>query len=196
MDNRKIKNQLRRQALHKRDGLDVTLRNEMSHLACEHGKKNLQIVAGTIVSGFFPIRSEIDPGALMEALEKKEVRLCLPVVSDRTTIIFRQWISGAAMVDTGFGTKGPDENAKIVDPDLMLVPLAAYDGKGNRIGYGAGHYDRAITKLKQKGKTPKLIGMAFSLQQVDAIPAEAHDQRLNGMITETGFEIFNTKEEA
>ena len=92
---------------------------------------------GQIVSGFSPIRSEVDVRPLMFALREHGARLCLPAILDKTTIVFRELVRGAAMVDMGFGTVGPHEDAEVLDPSLMLVPLAAFDARGHRIGYVA-----------------------------------------------------------
>ena len=75
----------------------------------------------------------------------------------------------------------------MVDPDLMLVPMAAFDRLGHRIGYGGGYYDRAISRLHAKGRRPRLIGVAFDCQQVDVIPAEDHDVALDAVLTESGL---------
>lgn len=180
------KTRQRRQALASRDQLDPVERVEMSLAACEHGAQSLAVDPGCIVSGFWPIRSEIDPRPLMSALQEKGARLCLPVVMDSKTIIFRQLIRGAPLVQTGFGTAGPGPKAEILDPLIILVPLAAFDRHGGRLGYGAGFYDRAIEKLCLKGIQPLLAGFAFSTQEVDKVPMEPHDQRLDMIITDNG----------
>lgn len=147
----------------------------------------LEVKEGDIVSAFLPIRSEIDLQPLMASLQALGVRLCLPVVIDKQTIVFREYMAGATLVDTGFGTSGPGEDAEILDPEVMLIPLAAFDDAGNRIGYGAGHYDRAIARLHAVEKLPRLIGVAFDCQQVQSVPAEAHDVSLHTVLTESGL---------
>ena len=144
----------------------------------------------SIVSGFLPIRSEADLKPLMAALAQRGARLCLPVILDRATIVFREYLAHRPLVDTGFGTSGPDADAAVLDPAVMLVPLAAFDAQGNRIGYGAGHYDRAIARLHAKGLAPRLVGVAFDCQRVDAVPAEAHDVRLGECLSESGLRRF------
>lgn len=162
----------------------------MSLAMAEHGAE-IAFEPGTVVSGFWPIRSEADIRPLMFAMRERGARLCLPVVLDRETIIFRELVRGAQMVDTGFGTAGPGEEADILDPALMLVPLSAFDSNGNRIGYGAGHYDRAIARLRCMGWVPELVGVAFSCQEVEAVPAEPHDVPLDAILTETGLRRFD-----
>jgi 5-formyltetrahydrofolate cyclo-ligase len=97
---------------------------------------------------------------------------------------------GAPMIDMGYGTHGPDENAAVLDPTIMLVPMAAFDHLGDRIGYGAGFYDRAISKLHERGLYPRLIGIAFDCQLVEDVPGEDHDVRLNELLSESGLRPF------
>ncbi len=185
-----FKKQLRLEALARRDGLDPVWRVEASLLVAEKGAAAIQIEPGAIVSGFLPIRSEIDLRPLMAALAEKGARLSLPVVLDRQTIVFRELVRGALLVSTGFGTAGPGPEAAVLDPDVMLVPLAAFDSRGHRLGYGAGHYDRAIARLHGQGKKPHLIGVAFDCQEVARLPDEPHDIALTEILTESGLRRF------
>lgn len=184
-----LKKELRFQALARRHALDEAWRIEAS-LGMAEAAGAIEIEPGEIVSGFFPIRSEVDTRPLMFALREKGARLCLPVVLDRTTIIFRELVRGAPLIDTGFGTRGPGEEAEVLEPSLMLVPLAAFDGRGHRIGYGAGHYDRAIARQHAAGRNPRLIGVAFDCQQVPLVPDEPHDVILSAVLTESGLRRF------
>lgn len=186
-----IKAQLRLERLALRDALSVEERDEKSAAMGEKAVAALSFAPGTVVSGFMPIRSEADTRPLMEALRDKGATLCLPVMLDRETIVFREFMRGAELVKTGFGTKGPDESSAVLDPDILLVPLSAFDGRGQRIGYGAGHYDRAIARLHAKGLEPLLIGIAFDCQEVPSVPAEAHDVALDAILTESGLRHFS-----
>ncbi|MFN4272403.1 MAG: 5-formyltetrahydrofolate cyclo-ligase [Aliihoeflea sp.] len=185
------KKSLRAQALARRDGLDPQWRVEASLRIAETGDKAIECQAGDIVSGFWPMRSEVDLRPLMFALRKKGARLCLPAILDKETIVFRELVRGAEMVDMGFGTVGPGEDAAILDPTIMLVPLAAFDGYGQRIGYGGGYYDRAIARLHERGLHPLLIGIAFDCQEVARVPAEPHDVPLPAILTESGLRRFD-----
>jgi 5-formyltetrahydrofolate cyclo-ligase len=182
---------LREMALARRDALAPQGRIEMSLAAAEIAARHLQIPAGAIVSAFLPIRSEIDARPLMEILASRGARLCLPAVIDRQAIAFRELVAGVSLVPTGFGTSGPDASAAVLDPEWMLMPLAAFDRKGNRIGYGAGHYDRAIARLHAKGIDPVRIGYAFSIQEVPEFVPNAHDVHLHAVITEAGLRRFD-----
>ncbi len=188
------KAEIRNTALLSRDATDPEARIEASLAIADCGADSIDIQPGEIVSGFWPIRSEVDVRPLMFRLMEKGARLCLPVVMDRATILFRELVRGAPMVDTGFGTAGPGDEAEVLDPDLMLVPLAAFDSTGNRIGYGAGHYDRAIARLRDRGKMPRLIGVALDVQQVETVPAEDHDVPLPAILTESGMRCFSVQD--
>jgi len=189
-DLRELKKALRLAALARRDALDPHRRIDAALAIAEAGLAVIDAGPGDIVSGFMPIRSEMDTRPLMAALAEKGARLCVPAILDRTTIVFRELVRGAPLVDTGFGTVGPAEDAAILDPTIMLVPLAAFDARGHRIGYGAGHYDRAIARLHARGLHPRLYGIAFDCQEVERVPAEAHDVPLPAVLTENGLRRF------
>jgi 5-formyltetrahydrofolate cyclo-ligase len=184
-----LKQRLRREALARRDALTAQGRIEAALEAAGRARA-ISVEPGEIVSGFWPIRSEIDVRPVMAALADRGATLALPVVLDRTTIVFRELVRGAPLVPTGFGTKGPDGSARMVEPALMLLPLAAFDRRGHRIGYGAGHYDRAIARLHAVGKRPRLIGVAFDCQEVPEVPEEPHDVAMDAVLTESGLRTF------
>jgi 5-formyltetrahydrofolate cyclo-ligase len=147
---------------------------------------DLPIPAGALVSGFLPIRGEVDPRPAMERLARRGHPLALPVVlEDRTTMIFRAWAPGGPLVPASFGLSVPPPDAPVVDPAVMLVPLSAFDRRGYRIGYGKGHYDRAIERLAGRGPLLE-IGIAFACQEIDTVPAEAHDRPMRWVVTEAG----------
>ena len=185
-----LKKQLRKEALARRDALDEFWRVEIALEMAETAKEKIDFEPGRVVSGFWPMRSEVDVRPLMFALREKGARLCLPAILDKTTIVFRELVRGAPMVEMGFGTVGPHEEAEVLDPTLMLVPLAAFDARGHRIGYGAGYYDRAIARLVDKGQPPRLIGIAFDCQEVAQVPNEDHDVILSEILTESGLRRF------
>ena len=187
------KSQIRMERLALRDALSVEQRQLKSLAIAENGASALRFAAASVVSGFMPIRSEVDVRPLMEALRARAGRICLPVMVDRETIVFREYVKSAELVKSGFGTTGPGENAAVLDPDVLLVPLSAFDPNGHRIGYGAGHYDRAIARLHTKGLNPTLIGIAFDCQEVSSVPAEAHDVGLDAVLTESGVRYFDNR---
>lgn len=191
MTPKELKAQYRNERLAARDAIPVDERIEMGLAMAAHGGDAIDVAPGAIVSGFLPIRSEADMRPLMARLRERGARLCVPVILDRSTIVFRELVPGAALVATGFGTSGPGPDASVLDPDIMLVPLSAFDSIGHRIGYGAGHYDRAIARLHQKGLNPHLIGIAFDCQEVPSVPAEPHDVRLDAILTESGLNFVS-----
>lgn len=190
MISKALKAQLRSERLAARNALSVEERIEKSMAIAEAGGSLIDLLPGEEVSGFFPIRSEVDVRPLMQQLRTRGAKLAVPIVMDKQTIIFRELLPGAPVVSTGFGTFGPGEEARIVDPDVMLVPLAAFDRAGHRIGYGAGYYDRAISKLHAQGRQPRLIGVAFDCQEIDIVPAEDHDVALDAILTESGLQAI------
>ncbi|MBV2144737.1 5-formyltetrahydrofolate cyclo-ligase [Falsochrobactrum sp. TDYN1] len=185
------KQALRREVLARRDALDPRYRYEASLSAAQEAEATIALPDKAMVAGYWPIRSEIDPRPLLSALRTKGARLCLPVVLDRETIAFREFLPDAELVPTGFGTMGPDEDAPLAEPAVMLMPLAGFDGRGHRLGYGAGHYDRALAGFSSRGLQPLLIGMAFDCQEVAYVPNEPHDIALNQILTESGLRFFD-----
>ena len=191
MNAKQLKAQYRSERLALRDAIAPQERAEKGRAMLAHAGEALVFAPGAIVSGFLPIRSEADIRPLMARLGERGARLCVPVILDRQTIVFRELVEGAPLVSSGFGTVGPGEEAAELDPDIMLVPLSAFDRTGHRIGYGAGYYDRAIERLWQKGMDPQLIGIAFDCQEVPSVPAEPHDVRLDAVLTESGLQVFS-----
>jgi 5-formyltetrahydrofolate cyclo-ligase len=178
------KAELRAAALARRDALSP----EQCSCAAQAIAKNglpLEIVAGMVVSGYSPIRSEIDPTPLMLKLAAQGARLALPAVAARgQALTFRAWSVGDRMVLGGLGILEPSPAAAELSPDVMLVPLAAFDRLGHRIGYGAGHYDYTFAHLR-KSKPVIGVGVAFAAQEIEAVPALAHDVALDYVLTET-----------
>jgi 5-formyltetrahydrofolate cyclo-ligase len=181
---------LREAALARRDALDPASRIEAALTLADTFPLDTIPVAGKIVSGFLPIRSEIDVRPLMDRLRRAGARLALPAFPDRKgPMIFRDLVRGAELVPMGFGTYGPGPEAAEVHPDILLTPLAAFDARGNRIGYGKGHYDQALARLDALARRIA-VGVAFACQEVDAVPHEPHDRRLDFLLTEKGFVTY------
>lgn len=177
------KQSLREISLKARDGLDAEYRKSVAQ-ALAASAFPVDVPAGAIVSGFSAIRSEIDPMPLMLALRARGARLALPVVVARgKPLTMREWQPGVALVAASFGLSEPPADAPIVDPDIVLVPLSCFDRRGHRIGYGAGHYDRTIERLRGL-KPVTTIGLAFSVQETKEVPATPLDQPLDFVWTE------------
>jgi 5-formyltetrahydrofolate cyclo-ligase len=142
--------------------------------------------AGVIVSGFSAIRDEIDPSALLTWLHSEGFRLALPVMEGKgMPLIMRAWTPGDEMQGVQWGIKEPLPDKPTLEPDVLLVPLLAFDRHGYRIGYGGGFYDRTIARLR-KSKAIVTVGIAYDELKVDAVPHESYDERLDWVLTPSG----------
>jgi len=144
----------------------------------------IDVAKGLIVSGYSPIRNEIDPAPLMEKLAAQGARLALPTINARgKSLIFRSFRPGDRLTLGMLGIPEPSPAAAEVVPDIMLVPLAAFDASGHRIGYGAGYYDYTFAHLR-RSRDIIGIGLAFAAQEIDGVPALSHDVPLDYVLTE------------
>jgi 5-formyltetrahydrofolate cyclo-ligase len=182
---------LRVAALARRDALSVQQRASAA-LALATKMPPLEITPSTVVSGYAPIRSEIDPVQLMQKFASRGAELALPAISMRNaSLTFRTWKSGEALVRGLFGILEPPAASFEVNPDIVLVPLAAFDRAGHRIGYGGGYFDRTLARLRQI-KPVIAIGLAFAVQEIPQVPALSHDVRLDYVLTETDLFDFRS----
>jgi 5-formyltetrahydrofolate cyclo-ligase len=174
---------LRAAALAKRDALSDEQRADAAQALARRGVP-FEIAPGMVVSGYSPIRNEIDPAPLMRQLAEQGAKLALPAVMARgKTLAFRAWSPDDRLMLGALGILEPSPAAAELIPDIMLVPLAAFDPQGHRIGYGAGHYDFTLEHLR-KVKAITAIGIAFAVQQIKAVPALPHDVALDYVLTE------------
>jgi len=177
------KAELRRQAVERRDTLLADARQAAAETIAAR-KFPLAIGPGNIVSAFMPLKSEISPLPLMKKLAAAGARLALPVVAGRgKPLIMRSWEIGAPLDRGQWGIREPKPDAAEVDPDILLVPLLAFDRAGHRIGYGAGYYDMTIAALRAR-KSVVAIGLAFAAQEISEVPATPRDARLDLVLTE------------
>ena len=151
---------------------------------CKRLLETLAIPAEATVSGYWPLRDELDPRPILSALAARGQRLCLPVVVESgAALVFRDWRPEVSLEPADFGTQVPGADCPILEPDYLLVPLLAFDRRGHRLGYGGGFYDRTLASLR--ARRPVLaVGLAFATQEVEAVPVEAGDQPLDRIITE------------
>jgi 5-formyltetrahydrofolate cyclo-ligase len=178
------KSDLRAAGLAARDALSDVHRAAAAVAVAARGLP-FEFAPGAVVSGYSPIRSEIDPVPLMRALAAQGARLALPAVMARgKSLAFRAWSAGDRLMLGPLGILEPSPAAAELIPDIMLVPLAAFDRAGHRIGYGAGHYDYTLAHLR-KLKPIVAIGIAFAVQEIEAVPALPHDVALDYVLTET-----------
>jgi 5-formyltetrahydrofolate cyclo-ligase len=151
---------------------------------------DLGIAPGAVVSFYWPMGDEADPRLLARALAARGHALALPVVAaKKSPLQFRRWREGDALVVHAFGMHEPADSAPRVTPEVLLVPLLAFDADGTRLGYGGGFYDRTLAALETK----RAVGIAYAGQEVEALPAHAHDHPLDMVATETGVRRFTTR---
>jgi 5-formyltetrahydrofolate cyclo-ligase len=178
-----MKTTLRIAALTARDGLSVAYRAAAAQTLARRGLP-FSFPPGSIVAGYAPIQSEIDPWPLMQMLSGQGAQLALPVIAARELpLVFRAWSSSDKLQRGQLGILEPLPNAAELVPDILLVPLAAFDRSGHRIGYGAGYYDRTLAPLRASKKITAL-GVAFAAQEIPVVSASAHDARLDLVLTE------------
>lgn len=178
-----LKNDFRRGALAQRDALSVEARADAAARIAA-ASLPVELPRGVIVAGYSPINSEIDPFPVMRALADRGATLALPVIIAREqALIFRVWEPDEGLVRGPFGIFQPSSDADEVDPDIVLVPLAAFDRAGHRIGYGRGYYDRTLENLRAVKKIT-VIGIAFAVQEIETVPRLPHDEQLDCVLTE------------
>ncbi len=143
---------------------------------------NLQFPANATIAGVWPLGAEMDLRPLLHTLHARGLKIVLPKTPPRgNPLIFLTWNPGCAMRQERFGTFCPD--GEEATPDLLFVPLLAFDRAGRRLGYGGGYYDRTLAALPDR----PAIGFGHAAQEIDAVPAEAHDRPLNAIATEREF---------
>ena len=144
-----------------------------------------------IVAAYCAIHAEMDMQPACQLLAEAGHALCLPVMArPAEPLVFRHWEYGQPLVSGRHGIQVPPEDEHEVTPDIVLIPLVAFDETGHRLGYGAGYYDRTIAALHAASKRPLCIGVGYALQQAATLPAQAHDEQLDAVITEAGITRF------
>ena len=134
------------------------------------------------IGGYYPFNFEIDDLEILELLEKKNYKISLPIIKKNNQMDFFKWSKNDPLKINKHGIPEPVAS-KIFYPDILLIPLVAYDNDLNRLGYGGGYYDRYIEKIEKTKKVIK-IGLAFSYQKLKKVPVNIHDKKLNFIITE------------
>lgn len=152
--------------------------------AAEHAEA---LPSGQVVALYSAMGSELDTGALAAVLEAAGRRLCLPVVLERDApMVFRAWSPGEPLETDAAGCPAPLPLAEVMEPDLIIAPLLAFDASGGRLGQGGGFYDRTFAARPEVIR----VGLAYAGQAVEALSLEAHDMRLHGVLTEAGYRAF------
>ncbi|MEM8792054.1 MAG: 5-formyltetrahydrofolate cyclo-ligase [Pseudomonadota bacterium] len=154
--------------------------------ARDHFLASRMHIGAEIISAYRPIRTEIDPTPLMEALHAAGHVLCVPVIQGAGMALkFAEWVPGERMIEGPFKAEVPAD-PRWVRPHLLIAPLVAFDAGCWRLGYGGGFYDRSLAELKAERPT-RAVGFAYAAQQVVQIPREPTDQRLDAIVTESGL---------
>lgn len=178
-----LKSVIRKDAIMRRDALPAAERAKAAETIAGRVFP-LTIKPGMIVSGFSPLKSEINPVPLMRKLADAGAQLALPVVAGRgKPLIMRAWSFGEPLDSGQWGIREPKADAPDVAPDILLVPLLAFDRLGHRIGYGAGYYDMTIGKLRAM-KQVVAVGIAFAAQEIASVAVTPRDARLDLVLTE------------
>jgi len=178
-----LKKSIRAEAVARRDALSPQDRAQAAETIAARPFP-LDIKPGTIVSGFMPLKTEINPLPLMRKLAAAGAQLALPVIDARgKPLIMRAFSFGDALNSGQWGIKEPKPEAKEVAPDILLVPMLAFDRAGSRIGYGAGYYDMTIAKVRAT-KPAMAVGIAYAAQEIDQVPVTPRDAPLDLVLTE------------
>lgn len=176
--------ELRRSAKRQRQAAHARLGLSAGTLLTKNFTANVSLAPGALVSGYAPIRDEMDVFPLLSVLDSAGHPCALPVVTGpKDPLIFREWQPGAPLTEAAFGVSIPPSTAAEVVPDVLLVPMLAFDSGCRRIGYGAGFYDRTLSGLKARGQVTA-VGIAYADQQVDEVPVDQYDQILDLVVTE------------
>ena len=146
--------------------------------------KNIKL-NNKIIGGYYPYNYEIDVLKILKLLEKKNYKISLPKIRKKKQMNFFEWSFDEPLSISKYGIPEPISK-KIIYPDVLIMPLVAFDDKLNRLGYGGGYYDRYLAKALKKKKIIK-TGIAYSFQKLQKIPRNKYDIRLDHIVTEEKF---------
>ena len=184
MDIAEVKREARAAASKRRAEAHAVLKDKAGVMMAERGLPPGLGIEGGTVSGFIPYKSEITTIPMLERLHRDGWQTCLPIVIGMDEpLLFRAWVPGEPLVPGAWDIPVPLETAATVVPDVLLVPMLAFDRRGYRLGYGGGFYDRTLEQLRQVKKVVA-IGVAYHAQMVDEVPVGLHDAPLDFVMTE------------
>ena len=150
-------------------------------------KKKYNVKKKKLIALYYPSNYEVDVLKIANNLKKTKFKFLLPKILDGNSLKFEKWNERDILLVNKFGIPEPLKTRKNYLPDLVIVPMLAFDDKKNRLGYGKGFYDRYLSKLKKLNKKMEAIGVAFSFQKYKKIPSSKFDFKLNSVFTEKGF---------
>lgn len=176
----------RAEALRRRAALSAAERLQAAHRVAGNLAEGIGALdAGTVVGFYWPIRDELDPRPAAERLASDGAATALPrMEGPERPLVFHRWQPGERLIGGGFGVQEPAPFAPRVRPEIVLVPLLAFDRQGRRLGYGKGFYDRTLADLRTAGRRVTALGVAFSIQEATDVPHDATDVPLDGIVTE------------
>jgi 5-formyltetrahydrofolate cyclo-ligase len=187
------KRKLREQLLARRQQIPHAAMLAASQSAARHFADHPILAFAPSFAGYIAIRGELDILPVFDLMQRYGKLTALPCVTAQKTLIFRRWQRGDRLVrHPALQIEEPPPDAPSVIPEIVLVPLLAFDAEGYRLGYGAGYYDRTMEALRQFERPPLFIGVAYGKQEVEQVPADAHDQKLDGILTELGVSMFRS----
>jgi 5-formyltetrahydrofolate cyclo-ligase len=167
---------------------------EAAQYAAEHFLNSVFCNQPCVMAGYIAMADELDPLPLMRQLAAAGHRLALPVVVEKQAPLkFRAWQPGGPLEAGHHGTQAPPAAAPEVTPDVVIVPLLAFDAAGHRLGYGGGYYDRTLAQLRRQGRV-QAVGFAYDGQKVPALPCHEGDQRLDAIVTDQAVYWFQDQE--
>ena len=181
------KHLLRKKLIEDRTALPADYAKMAAQSLKTHVRDYLGDVGGIVVACYMPFRGEIDTIPVVESILNNNGIIAMPSV-DRSSkhMIFRQWSPGDPTVRNSHGIEEPVAEARTLVPNILLLPLVGFDEAGFRLGYGGGYYDRALARLRAMPLKLRAVGLAYAMQQVASLPYEAHDARLDAVVTERG----------
>ena len=151
----------------------------------------IDLSARGTLSAYLPVRTELDATPILRHAHARGGPTCLPVVLGRDRpLAFRRWAPGDLLVEGAFRIAVPPPEAGTLEPDILLVPMLAFDDEGYRLGYGGGFYDRTLALRRARAPGTLAVGVAFAGQRIDRVPRSAEDERLDWIVTEEGARRF------
>ena len=182
---------LRERAAAQREGLHRNAGEGAALDALAHFRERIDLSARRSLSAYLPVRAEFDVTPILRHAHARGCQTCLPVVPGRgRPLLFRRWAPGDPLVEGRFGIAVPPQEADTLEPEILLVPLLAFDDDGYRLGYGGGFYDRTLASRRAQAPGTLAVGVAFSGQRVERVPRGTEDERLDWILTEVGARRF------
>jgi 5-formyltetrahydrofolate cyclo-ligase len=185
------KRKLREAMLAKRRSLPHPAMAQAGESVARHFADHPILAFAPSFAGYVAIRGELDVKPVFAMMERFDKQTALPRMTEQKTLQFRAWKLGETLIRHALGVEEPAATAPAIMPEIILVPLVAFDGEGYRLGYGGGFYDRTMEAMRRFETPPTFIGVAYSMQEIDQVPSDDHDQRLDGILTELGVSMFS-----